>query len=293
MGNRYTCKQTFEEWCLENNRQDILDLWDYEMNNKKPSEIPYGTKNKYYFKCPDGIHQSEPKRICSITDKPTHILMCKQCHGGYSGNVREDFTGQVFGELKVICWDVEKSKETHNSYWICQCSCGNKVSIHASRLKSGQKKICGRNNNHLRKYNNEGIIDVFNSEYLRLFRQSEDYRLYRQEVIKKDNYSCVVCGTHKNLEVHHIYSFAIYPSERLNPASGMCLCWLHHSTSSNIGFHRIYGNNNTTPEQLEEYINNIWQLNGENKKFDVYSYMENFESDNTEIDDSMLIDLYE
>ena len=37
MGNRYTCKQTFEEWCLENNRKDVLDLCDYEKNDVLPS----------------------------------------------------------------------------------------------------------------------------------------------------------------------------------------------------------------------------------------------------------------
>ena len=288
MGNKYYYK-TFEDWCLENNRQDILDLWDYDKNNKSPSEVPAGTKIKYFFKCPNGLHKSESRRLLTITDKPNHNLMCTQC----AYHRTDDLIGQVFGDLTVIGFDEVVSKERKIPYWICQCSCGNILSISKYKLTSGKKTICGRNNNHLRKYNNEWITDIFNSEYLRLFRQSEDYRLYRQEVMKKDNYSCVVCGTHKNLEVHHIYSFAIYPSDRLNPASGMCLCWLHHSTSSNIGFHRIYGNNNNTPEQLEEYINNIWQLNGENKKFDVYSYMENFESDNTEIDDSMLIDLYE
>ena len=48
MGNKYYYK-TFEEWCLENNRQDILDLWDYDKNNKSPSEVPAGTKIKYFF----------------------------------------------------------------------------------------------------------------------------------------------------------------------------------------------------------------------------------------------------
>lgn len=76
MGNRYTCKQTFEEWCNNNSRQDILDLWDYDKNNCLPSEMPSGTKQKMYFKCPNNIHKSVAKRILTITDKPDHKLIC-------------------------------------------------------------------------------------------------------------------------------------------------------------------------------------------------------------------------
>jgi len=45
-------RYTFEQWCLDNNRLDILNRWDYELNKCKPSKIGYSTKKKYYFKCP-------------------------------------------------------------------------------------------------------------------------------------------------------------------------------------------------------------------------------------------------
>ena len=293
VGNRYTCSQTFEEWCISNNRQDILDLWDYDKNDKLPSEVPRGTKTKYWFKCPSGLHESEARRLSMITDKPQHQLQCLQCTGGFGGNTREDFTGKKFGELTALYFDEERSRETKNSYWICKCSCGLEVSVLAPKLKSGQKTICGKNKKHKQNHSKLSECDIFSPLYLQELRQSPDYYLYRQEVMKKDGYQCIVCGSHKNLEVHHIYPFATCPNHRLDFKTGICMCWNHHSVASPISFHKIYGRYDNTPEQLEEYVNNMWQLTGKEGYFDVYDYMEDFESDNVEIDDSMLIDLYE
>ena len=41
----------FSTWCNNNNRQDILDEWDYEKNNKKPDEVLFGSHTKFWFKC--------------------------------------------------------------------------------------------------------------------------------------------------------------------------------------------------------------------------------------------------
>lgn len=70
--------RTFEKWCLENNHQDFLDLWDYELNIKSPSEIPYGTRSEYYFKCEEGIHNSELFSINKITIR-NHKPNCRAC----------------------------------------------------------------------------------------------------------------------------------------------------------------------------------------------------------------------
>ena len=65
---------SFEHWCIDNKTQHILDLFDHELNDLKPSDIPYGTENKYYFKCPQGIHDSEMKTIKSFTSGLSMII---------------------------------------------------------------------------------------------------------------------------------------------------------------------------------------------------------------------------
>ena len=72
--------KSFEQWCVENDKQIILNQWDYELNDYKPSEINYSTNKKYFFKCPRNIHKSELKRIHDFTDGCEGSLYCKQCN---------------------------------------------------------------------------------------------------------------------------------------------------------------------------------------------------------------------
>lgn len=47
---------SFEQWCIDNDRNDILKRWDYDKNMCLPSDIGYMSNNKYFFKCPEGKH---------------------------------------------------------------------------------------------------------------------------------------------------------------------------------------------------------------------------------------------
>ena len=76
--------KSFYDWCVENNRQDVLNRWDYELNNCSPRDISYGTKKRYYFKCdkhPE--HKSELKLINSFTSGSEGAIACKQCGSFY------------------------------------------------------------------------------------------------------------------------------------------------------------------------------------------------------------------
>jgi len=77
--------KSFKEWCIDNNRQDILNRWDYELNNKKPSEVAHSdSRKKYYFKCPIGIHKSELKNISHFIKGYEGSINCNMCNSlGY------------------------------------------------------------------------------------------------------------------------------------------------------------------------------------------------------------------
>lgn len=53
-----------------------------------------------------------------------------------------DLTNQKFGKLLVLKRDLER---TNNTYWICQCDCGNIISVRKDQLtrKKYPKKSCG------------------------------------------------------------------------------------------------------------------------------------------------------
>ena len=47
--------KTLYDWCIENNRKDILQSWNFDKNKDiNPRAVSYGTKTKYYWKCDKG-----------------------------------------------------------------------------------------------------------------------------------------------------------------------------------------------------------------------------------------------
>lgn len=53
----------------------------------------------------------------------------------------KNIIGQTFGNLKVIARD----ENSHNgkAMWICECKCGNIVSVYGTYLRNGHTKSCG------------------------------------------------------------------------------------------------------------------------------------------------------
>lgn len=56
-------------------------------------------------------------------------------------------------------------------------------------------------------------------------RNSSAYRAFREEVLKRDNYTCQRCGKqHGKLVVHHKKRFSKYPELRVTVSNGVTLC---------------------------------------------------------------------
>ena len=56
---------------------------------------------------------------------------------------REDLTSKVFGKLKVLRIDPEFIPTSgKHTKWLCQCECGNVVSIQSNHLKDGSQSAC-------------------------------------------------------------------------------------------------------------------------------------------------------
>ena len=103
--NKRKVDKTFYDWCIENKRQDLLDRWDYKLNEFSPKDIGFRTHNKYYFKCPNGIHESEAKIIGNYTGKNrSHIILCNKC------NSFAQYLIDLYGENALeLYWDYEKN----------------------------------------------------------------------------------------------------------------------------------------------------------------------------------------
>jgi len=53
----------------------------------------------------------------------------------------KDMTDEVCGRLTVIGLDT--SNTTKRAKWLCECSCGNKVSVDGKNLRTGHTRSCG------------------------------------------------------------------------------------------------------------------------------------------------------
>lgn len=76
-----------------------------------------------------------------ITIRSDHLTKGTRIDCGCS----KDLTGKVFGKLKVIEKDIERTKKKLQQYYFCDCECGNKhISFRASTLNNGTSKSCGK-----------------------------------------------------------------------------------------------------------------------------------------------------
>jgi len=114
---------SFEKWCVENNREDILKRWDYDLNNCLPSDIFCKTHKEYYFKCQQGIHNSELKRIVPFINEQYESIACKYCNSFAQwgiDNLGDDFLDKYWSDNNTIN-PFELSKSNSNKVWIrCQ-----------------------------------------------------------------------------------------------------------------------------------------------------------------------------
>ena len=119
--------KSFEQWCLDNDRKDVLDRWDYDLNDLKPCKITHSTNNKYYFKCPRDIHNSELKKISAFTSGQDGSIKCNQCNSFAQwglDNLGDDFLEKYWdyeknNELEINPWEISKGSRK-NVYIKCQ-----------------------------------------------------------------------------------------------------------------------------------------------------------------------------
>ncbi|WP_291626122.1 zinc-ribbon domain-containing protein [Clostridium sp.] len=100
--------KSFYDWCIENNRQDVLNRWDYELNNCSPKDILFKSHKNMWFKCllhPE--HKSELKNIANFTNASEGSIKCKQCNS-IAQYILDNFPNKKLEEV----WDYEKNGDS-------------------------------------------------------------------------------------------------------------------------------------------------------------------------------------
>lgn len=81
-------------------------------------------------------------------------------------------------------------------------------------------------------------------------RHSMEFRLWREAIYTRDNWTCQKTGIRGGkLHPHHIRNFSEYPELRFVVDNGITL-----SQDTHMEFHNKYGRIHNTKEQIEEFI---------------------------------------
>jgi len=137
--------KSFEQYCIENDKQDVLNRWDYELNDCKPNEISRGNRaKKYWFKCPKGIHKSELKDVSNFCHGHEGVMNCKQCNSFAQYGIDilgEDFLEKywTYNKNKASPWEINHGSNNKKVWINCQ-----ECESHGSYLISPNDFIRGR-----------------------------------------------------------------------------------------------------------------------------------------------------
>ncbi len=110
-------------------------------------------------------------------------------------------SGQRFGRLTVISLD-EQRKVAKRNYWLCQCDCGNMVSVSTENLNKGQISSCGCLRKEQAKNNNPNYEDLSGKRFglLTVLNKSASSK---QGVL----WDCLCdCGNRVTVSTHHLKS---------------------------------------------------------------------------------------
>lgn len=104
--SKLECKycNSFHHWCVLNDRQDLLDRWDYALNPTSPLDTARTSPSKYYFKCPRGLHHSTPYKLVNLTKYSYGEGKCMTCNSFAQwgiDNICNDFLEKY--------WDYDKN----------------------------------------------------------------------------------------------------------------------------------------------------------------------------------------
>lgn len=193
-------KYSFAEWCRDNNHQDWLDRWDYELNEVGPDDVAYKSDKNCWFKCDRHIHDSECHPLYNIVHWKTCNL-CSKClsFGQWLiDNFGDDAINLYQSNLNTIDWFSIGVKSNKHIWIKCGDSSHPDYRVTPSKFVEGDRCPVCSNHQII-----TGINDIATThpEYVKYFKDPSDACLYSIHSGKKAWFKCPLCGNEKHIDI--------------------------------------------------------------------------------------------
>ena len=152
----------------------------------------------------------------------------------------EDLPKESRYKFRVACDNCGKE------YLILSCNYFRQIVYHPNKIYccNCAPKVMHSGENHPNwNYN------ITDDERENRFRHIDGYKEFIETVLQLSDYKCKICGSHYNLQVHHLDGYEWCKEKRTDVNNGVCLCDSCHRT-----FHSKYGYKGNTKKQFEEWI---------------------------------------
>lgn len=208
------------------------------------NKIKIGKYSGRCKKCSIKYRIKDRSIICPICKKVRVLKPAQWCdikRGKFSGNCSKCCYSKDW-KLKISKAHIGKKHSVEHNRKMSEALKGRKHTEEAKRKMSEAQK--GEKGSNWK----GGITP----KHL-MIRMGIEYRLWREAVFTRDNWTCQKCEDNKsgNLNSHHIHNFADYPELRTSIENGITLCEKCHKE-----FHKIYNKRNNTKEQMIDFLNN-------------------------------------
>lgn len=173
--------------------------------------------------------------------KTKYVFCSKKCYGEWQSknNINNNGRNWRGGKIKkncLICNDIFLVNKSRSEEKLRGKYCSRKCYDKSQRLKTG-----------INSSNWKGGVSKTNNS----IRKKAEYKEWREEVFKRDDYTCQKYKIKGGiLHPHHIKNFAEYTRLRFVISNGITL-----SEKAHKEFHDKYGRKNNTKKQIEEFFN--------------------------------------
>jgi len=200
------------------------------------------------------------RKFCSkeCSDESHRIRLIHECENcGKTFNIIPSQLSRGWGKYcSRSCWKLDIHQKAESALVKKTCSyCGNTFIAHNHNNDS---KYCSNKCSALGTIdhrsdwigtNNPNWKGGITPENERI-RTSAEYKIFRDTVYERDSYTCQKCNeTGSNLECHHQYNFAEFPTLRLDPSNGVTFCEDCHDD-----FHCMFGRKHNNPNQVVKFL---------------------------------------